>query len=121
MTFTVDVVLKGRAFAVTEKVTVAAGDPASWSEAVVRDVLVGILRAIDRVGNPDAGPDREVALRGFSWIVEPADGQVVIAVEIPMGAAIAGPFEVGQAALDRMISRVLGAASETDGRAPRVH
>ena len=37
---------------------------------------------------------------GSSWIVEPAEGQVVIAIEIPMGAAIAGPFAIAQADLD---------------------
>jgi hypothetical protein len=32
---------------------------------------------------------------------------VVIALEISMGAAIAGPFDIDQAALERMITRVL--------------
>jgi hypothetical protein len=48
-----------------------------------------------------------VALRGFSWIVEPELDKVVIAIEIPMGAAIAGPFAIDQAKLDAMITRVL--------------
>ena len=33
--------------------------------------------------------------------------EVVIAVEIPMGAAIAGPFAIDQAKLDTLITRVL--------------
>jgi hypothetical protein len=52
-----------------------------------------------------------VALRGFSWIVEPSDGGVVIAVEIPMGAAVAGPFDIPQGRLDSMITRVLASHS----------
>jgi len=109
MTFPVEVVLKGRDFAVTEMVSVAHGEPASWSDAAVRDVLVEILRAIDRAQNPATTADRAVILQGFSWIVEPVDNQVVIAIEIPMGAAVAGPFAVPQAELDAMISRVLRA------------
>lgn len=107
MTFNVEVVLKGRDYAVTEAVSVEHGEPASWDEPAVRDVLIEILRAIDKVENPAVEHRRMVALRGFSWIVEPELDKVVIAIEIPMGAAIAGPFAVAQAALDGMISRVL--------------
>ena len=36
---------------------------------------------------------------------------VVIAIEIPMGAAVAGPFAVDQRKLDALITRVLATAS----------
>lgn len=117
MTFSVDVVLKGRDFAVTESVTVPHGDPQTWSDAAVRDVLVEILRAIARVQDPEAAAGRQVLLQGFSWIVEPADRDVVIAIEIPMGAAVAGPFRIDQPLLDGMIARVLRA--ERQSRAPQ--
>ena len=107
MTFNVEVVLKGRDFAVNQECIVAHGAPATWDDGAVRDVLVEILRAIDRAANPDAEQDRPVTLHGFSWIVEPAEEHVVIAIEIPMGAAVAGPFAIGQADLDARISRVL--------------
>jgi hypothetical protein len=109
MTFDIEIVLRERDYAVTETVqhAVAVGD---WTETDVETVLKEILLAIDRVKNPGTG-HRYVALRGFSWIVEPTDGGVVIALEIPMGAAVAGPFEIEQARLDRMITRVLAAAS----------
>jgi hypothetical protein len=84
-------------------------DAPAWNEADVECVLKSILLAIDRVKHPDAS-ERHVALRGFSWIVEPADGGVVIAIEIPSGAAVAGPFQIAQPVLDTMISRVLAAA-----------
>ena len=107
MTFDVEVVLKGRDYAVTEKVTVEGGEPATWADPEVRDVLVEILRAIDKVENPNATERRMIALRGFSWIVEPEHDKVVIAIEIPSGAAIAGPFAIEQKKLDALITRVL--------------
>ena len=113
MTFPVEIVLKGRDFAVTDSVVVAASQ---WTDASVREALVGILRAIARAEDPKSPLDREVVLHGFSWIVEPQENQSVIAIEIPMGAAVAGPFAVGHAELDAMIARVLRA--ERQQRSP---
>jgi hypothetical protein len=112
MVFDVEIVLRERDYAVTERVVVPTpSDDASrtWTDAEVEQILKGILLAIDRVRNPDA-ETRYVALRGFSWIVEPAEGGVVIAIEIQSGAAVAGPFAIEQPLLDRMITRVLAAA-----------
>ena len=105
MTFDVEIVLRERSVAVTEKLE-HPREPRAWTEEDVETVLKGILLAIDRVKNPGM-TDRYVALRGFSWIVEPTEGGVVIAIEIPMGAAVAGPFDVPQRDLDAMITRVL--------------
>jgi hypothetical protein len=107
MTFSVEIVLKGRTAAVTETLMVAHGDPASWDDAAVRDVLVEVLRAINRTQDPELARDQRVVLQGFSWIVEPVGDQVVLAIEIPMGAAVAGPFAIAQAELDARIGRVL--------------
>ncbi len=110
MNFPVEIVLKGRDVAVTESLTVPHGAPRTWDDAAVRDVLVEILRAIGRAENPSASADRPVVLQGFSWIVEPtAEGDVVIAIEIPMGAAVAGPFAVAPADLEARIGRVIQA------------
>lgn len=109
MTFDVEIVLREHTTAITERIE-QPGEPRQWSEADVESVLREILLAIDRAKNP-GGPDRYVALRGFSWIVEPAPGGVVIAIEIPSGAAVAGPFDVPQATLDRLISSVIAAAA----------
>ena len=106
-TFDVEIVLRERNYAVTERLD-AAGTPSSWTEGDVAEVLRSILSAIDRTMNPEA-TDRVVALRGFSWIVEPTPEGVVIAIEIPSGAAVAGPFQVEQRTLDSMITRVLAA------------
>jgi hypothetical protein len=109
MTFDVEIVLRDRNYAVTERVEHTT-EAAAWGDADVEAVLKQILLAIDRVKNPDADR-RFVALRGFSWIVEPANGHVVIAIEIPMGAAVAGPFAIEQPRLDAMIRRVIAAAA----------
>jgi hypothetical protein len=109
MTFDVEIVLRERTYAVTERLE-AAHPPAFWTDSDVEGVLKSILTAIDRVKNPEA-EERFVALRGFSWIVEPTPDGVVIAIEIPTGAAVAGPFHMEQRALDSMITRVLAAAA----------
>jgi hypothetical protein len=49
-------------------------------------------------------------MRGFSWIVNPYDGGgVVIAIELSLGAVIAGPFDVAERDLTAMIQRVMAA------------
>jgi hypothetical protein len=112
MLYTVEIVLRERDYAVTEEVHHQGNPPGDWTEMDVEGVLKSMLLAIDRAKNP--GEDRqEVHLRGFSWIVEPTDGGVVIAMEIPSGAAVAGPFDIPQPRLDGMITRVLDAARQT--------
>lgn len=124
MTFDVEIVLRECNYAVTERIAIPSAPdapdrlPADWTDSDVEDVLKQILLAIDRVKNPSA-EERHVALRGFSWIVEPAEeGGVIIAIEIPSGAAVAGPFAVAQPVLDRLITRVLAAARPSR---PAVH
>jgi hypothetical protein len=117
MRYNVEVVLRERDYAVTEQIHHAGNTPADWTDLDVEGVLKSMLLAIDRVKNPGDQP-RTVQLRGFSWIVEPADGGVVIAMEIPSGAAVAGPFDILQPRLDGMITRVLAAAR---GPKPVIH
>lgn len=109
MTFDVEIVLRHENEATVEQV-VHPGEPRDWTEADVREVLKRVLLAVNRVGRPgDAEP--AVSLRGFSWIVEPFDAtRVVLAIEIPMGAAVAGPFETERGRLEQLVSRAI----ETD-------
>jgi hypothetical protein len=116
MVFDVEIVLRERNYAVTEKIE-HGRDPQAWAEADVETVLKQILLAIDRVKNRSEG-NRHVTLRGFSWIVEPVDGKVVIAIEIPMGAAVAGPFAIERTRLDALIRRVIAAAAQAG---PTIH
>jgi hypothetical protein len=106
MTFDVEIVLRGRDDAILRRLSHDGNDPARWTELDVESVLKTILLSIEHAKNPGSSQEY-VALRGFSWIVEPAEGGVVIALEIPMGAAVAGPFPIPQARLDSMITRVL--------------
>jgi hypothetical protein len=107
MTVHVDVWLRGSDFATTESIEGVAREPRLWTDDDVRVVLEGMLHAMHRLKHPSES-DRTVALRGLSWIVNPyEDGGVVIAIEITMGAAIAGPFDIDKTELEDMISRVL--------------
>jgi hypothetical protein len=110
MEFDVEIVLRETNHAVTERIEHGT-EPRAWRELDVETILKQILLAIDRVKNPSAAGGRHVALRGFSWIVEPMGDAVVIAIEIPMGAAVAGPFAIESQRLDAMIRRVIAAAA----------
>jgi len=107
MNIPVDIWLRGQDHATTAQIEGVSRVATAWTDEDVRLVLEGMLRAMDRVKRP--GEDqRPIALRGLSWIVNPyEDGGVVIAIEIMMGAAVAGPFEIEKATLEAMITRVL--------------
>jgi uncharacterized protein (DUF608 family) len=106
MTFNVEVLLKGKESVVETEVDFEGPEPAAWADDDVRRVLELTLGAFDEVQNPDAD-ERSVALRGFSWIVTPVDGGVAIAIEIPSGAVVAGPFDGDIDTLTATITRVL--------------
>ncbi len=111
MSVSVDIWLRGTDFATTETIENIAMPPSQWTDVDVRALLEGMLRAMDRRKRPGE-PDRPVALRGFSWIVNPYEtGGVVIAIEMTLGAAIAGPFDVDQHALEATITRVLAVSA----------
>ena len=115
MRASVDVWLRGNNFATTEQIEGVTRAPKEWTDADVRVVLEGMLRAMDRRKRPGEA-DRDVSLRGLSWIVNPyEEGGVLIAIEITLGAAIAGPFDIDKAQLEAMIARVL-AAGASDSR-----
>jgi len=109
MIVSVDIWLRGTDHATTATIENIPRTPPSWADDDVRLVLEGMLRAMDRLKRPGE-EDRPIQLRGLSWIVNPyEDGGVVIAIEITLGAAIAGPFDVDKPALEAMIARVLAA------------
>jgi hypothetical protein len=109
MTFQVDVLLRGSSVAVTETIDGIAREPEAWLDEDVRNVLEEMLHAMDRLKNP--GQARRVAaLRGFSWIVNPFEDGVLIAIEMTLGAAVAGPFAIDKAMLESMIGRVVAPA-----------
>jgi len=110
MDIQLDIWLRGDNHATTAVIAPVSTGAREWSDADVMAVLEGMLRALDRAKHPDATPDRPVALRGFSWIVSPFEaGGVVIALELTLGAVVAGPFDVPESDLSAKIERVVGA------------
>jgi len=108
MEFQVDIWLRGDNHATTEMIAPVDREPRAWTDGDVASVLIGMLRAIDRAKHPDADANRPVGLRGFSWIVNPYEsGGVVIALEMTLGAVVAGPFDVSESALSGMIQDVM--------------
>lgn len=122
MSFQVDIWLRGDHHATTDVIAPVAAPPRAWTDADVAAVLAGMLRAIDRARHPDAPADRPVSLRGFSWIVNPfEEGGVVIALEMTLGAVIAGPFDVPERELTARIARVMAAGRDGIDASARVH
>ena len=118
MTVPVEICLKGDDYATNESIPGIPREPEAWTDGDVRLILEGMLQALHRRKHPSA-PDQAIALRGFSWIVNPYEGGgVVIAIEITLGVAVAGPFDVEQARLETMIGRVLTTPA---GSSARVH
>ena len=110
MEFQVDIWLRGDNHATTQAVAAVPREPSAWTDADVVAVIEGMLRALERAKDPDVSPDRPVSLRGFSWIVSPFEtGGVVIALELTLGAVVAGPFDVPESALSARIERVVSA------------
>jgi len=119
MEFQVDIWLRGDNHATTEAIAPVPRAPRAWTDADVVAVLEAMLRALERARHPEARPDRPVTLRGFSWIVSPFEtGGVVIALELTLGAVVAGPFDVPESDLSARIGRVVGARRAA---APTVH
>jgi hypothetical protein len=103
----VDIWLRGQDTATTKSIDGDFQAPSAWTDDDVRGVLHGMLEAMHRLKHPDDAQPH-VALRGLSWIVNPfEEGGVVIAIEITLGAAVAGPFDIDQGRLEEMITRVL--------------
>jgi hypothetical protein len=112
MSLSVDIWLRGTTTASTELIDGIAEPPSAWTDREVRLVLEGMLRAMDRRKRPGEA-ERPISLRGLSWIVNQyQEGGVVIAIEITLGAAVAGPFDVDKLALEAMIARVIAVSGE---------
>ena len=114
MEFSVDIWLRGDNHATTEVIAPVGREPRAWTDGDVTAVLEEMLRTLDRAKNPSADPGRPIALRGFSWIVNPYEsGGVVIALELTLGAVVAGPFDIPERELTAMIHRVVAAQRAT--------
>ena len=103
----VDVWVRGRTDATTQRVMGIGGDATAWTDEDVKKLLEGMLLALQRTSDP-AGEPPEITLRGFSWIVSPAQGGVLVHLEMQLGTVSAGPFIIEENRLTDMISRVIG-------------
>jgi hypothetical protein len=103
----VDVWVRGRQDAITQRVSGVGADASEWSDSDVRALLEGMLLALQRTNDPSGEPP-PVTLRGFSWIVSPEPDGVLVHLEMQLGTVSAGPFEIGEQQLTEMIARVLG-------------
>jgi hypothetical protein len=103
----VDVWVRGRTDATTERVIGIEDDPQAWTDEDVKKLLEGMLLALQRTSDPTGEPP-EITLRGFSWIVSPTQGGVLIHLEMQLGTVSAGPFSIEENRLTEMISRVIG-------------
>jgi hypothetical protein len=124
MEIPLDIWLRGDNHATSHVISVAGREPRRWTDGDVTAVLVGMLRAIEQARNPEADENRPVAMRGFSWIVNPFEGGgVVIALELSLGAVVAGPFDIAESDLSAMIQRVMAAerAAMPNARSTVVH
>jgi hypothetical protein len=110
MDITLDIWLRGDNHATTGVIPSVGREPRAWTDADVSAVLADMLRAIARAKNPEADQNRPISLRGFSWIVNPFEsGGVVIALELSLGAVVAGPFDIAEQDLTTRIQRVINA------------
>lgn len=106
MSVEVDVWVRGTLHARTSRIESLPADPADWQDDDVRRLLSEMLLALDREKNP--GVERPtIVLRGFSWIVSPYAGGVLIHVETQTGTASAGPLQIDEPRLTAMLARVM--------------
>jgi hypothetical protein len=118
MDIPLEIWLRGDNHATTGVIAPVARAAPAWTDDDLAAVLAAMLRALERARNPEADQDRPITLRGFSWIVSPFEGGVVIAIELSLGAVVAGPFAVPERDLTARIERVLAAER---GRGGSVH
>lgn len=114
MTFTVEVLLKGREDVVARSVQHDVA-PDAWTDDDVRQVLHLALREFERVQHPGEEA-RPVRLRGLSWIVTPLERGVAIAMESASAAIVAGPFDLDKEWLTQAIKRVMAAPAAAGDR-----
>jgi len=122
MDIPLDIWLRGENDATSTVISPVRGEPRAWTEGDVSAVLVGMLRALERARYPDREEARPISLRGFSWIVNPFEsGGVVIALELSLGAVVAGPFDIAESELSALIERAMAADRVTYPVSQSVH
>ena len=112
MQIEVEIWIRAKDVATTVQIHSIPREPEAWVDDDVRVLLEAMLNAMNEANTPGQGT-RVAALRGFSWIVNPFEGGVLIAIEMTLGAAVAGPFVIEKARLEAMITRVMASTGSS--------
>ncbi|HXG90272.1 MAG TPA: hypothetical protein VNJ02_18250 [Vicinamibacterales bacterium] len=113
----VDVWVRGAEHANTHPILSLPSDPTTWRDDDVRRLLTEMLLSLERERNPGGEPPA-VSLRGFSWVVSPYEGGVVLHLEMQSGTASAGPIAIDEAQLTTMVTKAI---KGQDAPTERVH
>ena len=107
MTFEAEIVVRASGRVVQDRLYHDGREPRDWDVQDVRAVLTLMLLAVDRAANGAHDVARSVTLRGLSWIVSAFDEGSAVAIEIPSGSVVAGPFDIPERELSGLIARSL--------------
>jgi hypothetical protein len=107
VTFEAEIVVRASGRVVQDTLYHDGCEPPGWDEQDVRAVLTLMLLAVDHAATGVQDVARSVALRGLNWIVSPFDEGSAIAIEIPTGSIVAGPFDIAERELSALIARTI--------------
>ncbi len=104
MTYDVEIMLRGDETVYTETLHHIGNEIGDWTVEDASTLMHSVLKAIDRVLNPDRGDEPTTAMRGVNWIVTSHEGQAVVALEIHSASAVAGPFAIDRDRLETLLT-----------------
>jgi hypothetical protein len=115
MTYDIEIMLRGDERVYTEQVHHIGNAAADWTVEDASTLIHSVLKAIDRVLNPERGDEPPTSLRGVNWIVTMDDGQPVVALEIHSASAVAGPFSIERERLESLLGDAVKAPVTSSG------
>lgn len=104
MTYDVEIMLRGNDTVFTETVHHIGNAPDDWTVEDASTMMHSVLKAIDRVLNPERTDEPTTTMRGVNWIVSPHEDQAVVALEIHSASAVAGPFRIEPGRLESLLT-----------------
>lgn len=107
MTYDIEIMLRGDERVYTEQVHHIGNEPADWTVEDASTLMHAVLKAIDRVLNPERGDEPATSIRGVNWIVTLFDGQPVVAIEIHSASAVAGPVAIDRDRLESLLGEAV--------------
>lgn len=107
MTYTVEIMLRNDETVYSETLHHIGNELAGWTAEDAATLMHSVLKAIDRVMNPDRRIESATTMRGVNWIVNTIDAGVVVAMEIHSASAVAGPFALDRDHLDSLLTEAV--------------